>query len=57
MGTSNFYKLSLYFTSWVQMKFLLLNPFLYQAKKGKKKRQDKMDIDSIGSRVFLYFSR
>jgi len=57
MGTSDFYKLSLYFTSWVQMKFLLLNPFLYQGKKGREKRQVKTDIDSMGSRVFLYFSR
>lgn len=39
------------------MKFLLLNPFLYQGKKGKKKRKEEMDIDSIGSRVFLHFSR
>lgn len=37
MGTSKFYKLSLYFASWTQIKFLLLNPSLYQGKMGGKK--------------------
>lgn len=45
----------LIFMSWHCMSLLLLS--LYQGKKGKVKRQDKMDVDSLGNRVFLYFSR